>query len=187
MVDTPAEAIAAQPVLLGSTAETALELRAQPGVEMPLAGEVSAGQVTEQVGAGFDTNDGQIWWQLRADEVLGWTAERVAYRGPAEQITDSVRVNLADTTYPSAEAATQAVLDVVASTKPVDALVTVSMTEIEAQGSATVTTDLIGTDGAIVGWRIVVASSLVDDQWQPSSVTQFPLCNSGVASDGTCL
>lgn len=185
IAQTNEAAVAAQAVVVGVQSESLIEVRAQPGDNLPLVGQVPAGTSIQPMGQMFTTPDNQVWWQVRTADLQGWTTANLAYQGPAQTNTFS-----GDATYDSPAAAVAAVTAQIAESRSASEIVTVSSTEIASQGSVTVTSDLVVGDGSTAGVRLVVALSAVDgsrDAWRPVSMTQFELCSNGVNAQGVCL
>ena len=180
--------IQVEAVLIGVSSSEAVMLHALPGLDQPLAGDVPAGTSIEPMGQAFETEDGLIWWQVRAGRLTGWIQPSIAYRGPAEIVTDSVLASFGDQgRFDSPEDAALAVANQIAADQDIAEIIVVSTTTIESPPSATVTVDLLGLDDdSVLGYRLIVASGQATG-WQPASIIQASLCARGVSAEGLCL
>ena len=180
--------IQVEAVLIGVSSTETIMVHALPGLDQPLAGDVPAATSIEPMGEAFETEDGLVWWQVPAGTVQGWIQPNVAYRGPAQNITDQVMPNFADEgPFDSAEEAALAVAKQIAADRGASDIIVVSTTEIESPPSATVTVDLLGLgDDSLAGFRPIVASGQATG-WQPASIIQASLCTRGVTADGLCI
>jgi len=180
--------IQVEAVLIGVSSSETVMVHALPGLDQPLAGDVLAGTSIEPLGEAFETEDGLIWWQVRAGAITGWIQPNIAYRGPAQNITDQVLPTFGEQgPFDSAEDAAVAVANQIAADQASLEIVVVSTTTIENPPSATVTVDLFGfEDDSLLGLRIIVASGQATG-WQPAQIIQTTLCARGVSADGLCL
>lgn len=185
-VDEPE--VAAETVFVGISIDDVVEVRALPGLDQPLAGDVSPGTAVEPMGQVFETEDGLVWWQVRAGTIQGWIQPSIAYRGPAVDMTDDVLADLdAAVTFGSAEDASAEIAQMMAEAEGASRVVVVNKTEIEGTGSTTITTDLLGLqDDSVLGYRVIIAAA-GSSGWRPASVIRAPLCARGVTPDGLCL
>ena len=175
-------------VLIGVSSTETVMVHALPGIDQPLAGDVSPGTGIEPMGQAFETEDGLIWWQVRAGDIQGWIQPNVAYRGPAQNITDQMARDFAvQGPFESAEVAARAVADQIGADQGASEIIVVSTTEIETPPSATVTVDLLDLgDDSVAGFRLIVTSR-ESTGWQPESIIQAVLCARGVRGDGLCI
>lgn len=180
--------IQVEAVLIGVSSAEAVMVHALPGIDQPLAGDVAPGTSIEPMGQAFETDDGLIWWQVRAGDVQGWIQPNVAYRGPAVNITDEIMADFgAQGPFASAEDAARAVAEQRAADQGPSDIIVVSTTTIENPSSATVTVDILSQgDDAVSGSRLIIASTEASG-WQPASVIQTALCTRGVTAEGLCL
>lgn len=172
-------------VLVGVSSTEAIMLHALPGIDQPLAGDVAPGTTIEPMDNAFETEDGLIWWQVRAGDLNGWIQPNVAYRGPAENVTDDVLATFnGEGPFDSPEDAARAVAAHVGADQGSPDIVVVNT--VENPPSATVTVDLLGyQDDSLVGYRLIVASRQASG-WQPASIIQATLCARGVSTEGLC-
>lgn len=182
-----AEAIAAQAVVVGLDGSSLIEVRAQPGLGMPLVGAVPASTVIDPMGQYFTTSDQLEWWQVRAGDIQGWTNAPIAYQGPATVLTESIDGAIGDTSFPSADDAAAAIAAGVALDRGSASSVVISKNEIVGQNSITVTTDVLIQNESIAAIRLVTAARQDGGTWRPVSVTQYELCTRGVNGAGICL
>ena len=188
VIELPEQEVQAEVVLIGLSSTDSVDLRALPGLDQPSAGDVPPGTSIEPLGNAFETEDGLVWWQVRAGSINGWIQPNVAYRGVTQNVTEQMLSALGpDATFGSAEEAALAVAAMLAGDQGDAEIIVVSMTEIENPPSATVTVDILGgLDDSISGTRLIVASAAATG-WQPASVIQAPLCSQGVSPEGACL
>lgn len=178
-------AVAAQAVVVAVDATTLIEVRAQPGVDQPLVGEVPAGDLIQPLGPTFTTSDELVWWQVRAGDLQGWTPARLAYQGPA-----MVTPLASGTSYGSPAEAAAAIASEIGASLGATQEVTVATTELLDQGRVTITSDLVLGEGARTAVRVIVATQAFGpsaDSWQAVTLTQFDLCENGVNAQGICL
>lgn len=187
VVEIEPQEVDAQVVLIGVSAGQQVAVHALPGLDQPLAGEVPPGTPIEPLDNAFETDDGLIWWQVRAGDIQGWIQPNVAYQGPAEDITERVRELTAGEPYPTSLVAATKIASLVANQEGADEIVVVTREETATRG-ATSTTDLLGLqDDSQAGIRLIITTKDEGDGWEPVSVFAFALCNRGVGTDGLCL
>jgi len=177
--------IRVETVLIGISSTDTIMLHALPGIDQPLAGDVPPGTSIEPLNNAFETDDGLVWWQVRAGALNGWIQPSIAYRGPSDNITDQVvDAAAAQGPFETAEDAARAVAAQVAPGLGAPEIVVVSANE-NASGTS-VTVDLLGLqDDSLLGYRLIVGTS--GSAWQPASVFQSKLCARGVTAEGLCL
>ena len=180
--------VAAETVLIGVSSTETVDVHALPGINQPLAGEVPPGTSIEPLGEAFETEDGLVWWQVRAGAIQGWIQPNIAYRGPAQDITETAQALLGDAgPYDSPEASARAVAQAIADDQGGGEVIVVSTTESGDPVRATVTVDVLGfEDDSLLGLRLIVASS-ASAGWEPASIIQATLCARGVSPDGLCV
>ena len=180
--------VQAETVLIGVASTDTVDVHALPGIDQPLAGEVPPGTSIDPLGEAFETEDGLVWWQVRAGSIQGWIQPNIAYRGPAEDISDQALALLgAGTAFTSAEESAAAIAKTFMLDQGGTETIVVSTTESGDPVRATVTVDVLGfEDDSLLGYRLIVASSS-NTGWQPASVFQTSLCARGVSPDGLCL
>lgn len=180
--------IQVEAVLIGVSSTETIMVHALPGIDQPLAGDVPPGTSIEPMGQAFETEDGLVWWQVRAGTIQGWIQPNVAYRGPAQNITDQVLADFADQgPFDSPEAAARSVAEQYAANQDNPEIIIVSTTTIASPPSATVTADVLSQgDDSVRGSRLIVTSR-ESTGWQPESIIQAALCARGVTADGLCV
>jgi len=186
VVEAPQSPVQTELIFVGVPSTEAIDIRALPGLDQPKAPEVPPGTPIEPLGRAFETDDGLVWWQVRAGITQGWIQPNVAFLGPAEDITDQVLGQIgADTRFPSADEAAAAVAATIATGE--DEIVVVERVENQARLSVTVTSDLVSSgDDSVAGVRVITAVNSQDGN-RPVSVVQSLLCHRGVGSNGLCL
>lgn len=181
--------VRAEAVLIGVPVDDTVRVRALPGAEQPVAGELTADESVDLLGEAFETADGVTWWQIRRAGIQGWVERtNIALLGAPEVVTGELPAGLDESArFDSAEDAAAAVADAFLGERGADQTVVVWTASVQnALSSATVAVDLLGVqDDSIVGYRLLVAVA-DSDGWQPVSVTQLPLCARGVAPSGLC-
>ena len=174
-----------EPVLIGVSSSEDIMLHALPGIDQPLAGEVPPGTSIEPLDNAFETEDGLVWWQVRAGDLTGWIQPSIAYRGPSENVTEQILATFGDQgPFDSAEDAARAVAEHVDAGQTGEVVV---VNTIENPPSASVTVDLLGfQDDSLLGYRFIVVSQQTTG-WQPASIIQAALCARGISAEGLCL
>lgn len=189
VIEVPEPEFKAETVLIGISINETLELRALPGLDQPVSGEVPAGSPIDVNGNAFETEDGVIWWEARSGNISGWMQPRIAYRGRVENITDSFGGQVG-VTYPSALALADEVARIVAADEGAQEIITVASTEVAGQFSATVTVDILtNSDDSVAGERVIVTADGRATQgasWTLNQVLKSPLCHRGTNAAGTC-
>ncbi len=180
--------VQAETVLIGVSSSETVAVHARPGLDQPLAGEVPPGTSIEPLGQAFETEDGLIWWQVRAGAIQGWIQPNIAYRGPAQDITEAAVARIGEgTEFASPEESAAAIAKSILIEEGAEETIVVSTVESGDPIRATVTVDVLGLqDDSVLGYRLIVASS-ASTGWQPESVFQTSLCARGVSPDGLCL
>jgi len=178
----------AEIVFIGVPVDETIDIRALPGVNQPPAGQVPPGTRVEKMTEEFETEDGLLWWQVRAGDVQGWIQPNVAYMGPDEDITELVAPRIdSSVIYAEAEEAALVVAEAVALDQGPSDIMIVGRRDIEGQNSTTITVDILQPgDDSVIGSRLRIASSITSGH-QPIKVLKSTLCARGVDGSGLCL
>lgn len=187
VIEVPVQEVAAQTVLIGVSADDTVDLHALPGLDQPLAGDITPGTPIEPLGNAFMTDDGLTWWQVRAGDLQGWIQPNIAYQGVSEDVTDrAIELTIADPFYPTSQVAINNISKAFAADEGAPEIVTVDLNETPGRGG-TYTVDLLGfEDDSQIGYRLVITLREEVDSWTPISVLQYPLCSRGVSPNGLC-